>query len=223
MTSASRITIDTTAVSTVSYPMAHNRIAVLGPIRIGGAGRTVAGASVTVTLQDALGVLGSGAALVDLPAAGSTVLTSPPSPLDPAAMARVQEQQDGSLQVSVTIDGQMVAERSFPVTILAAQQWVARPPMLGLEMLAAFVMPNDPAIGTLARRAGDLLAAGVAPAEPGRPQDRSAPRATRSGPIASPTRCSRPWRRRTSGRPRRHSRPPTGATRATWCAPRMRF
>ena len=161
MTSASRITIDTTAVSTVSYPMAHNRIAVLGPIRIGGAGRTVAGASVTVTLRDALGVLGSGAALVDLPAAGSTVLTSPPSPLDPGAMARVQEQRDGSLQVSVAIDGQVVAERSFPVTILAAQQWVARPPMLGLEMLAAFVMPNDPAIGTLARRAGDLLAAGA--------------------------------------------------------------
>ena len=159
MSSASRIALEATVVTTVSYPMAHNRIAVLGPLRISGDGSAVSGALVTVTLRDAIGVLGTGAALVDLPERGSTVLSTPPSPLDPAAMARVEEQRPGEVTVTVSVADQVVAQRSWAVTILAAQQWVARPPMLALEMLAAFVMPNHPAIGALVREASGRLAA----------------------------------------------------------------
>jgi hypothetical protein len=154
---ADRITLDTTVVPTVSYPMAHNQVPVLGPVRVSCAGHAVTGALMTVTLHDANGVLGTGAAMLDLPDHGLTVVATPPSPLDPAAMARVGDQRPGWIRLSVAAAGQTVAERSYPVTILAARQWVARPPMLALEMLAAFVMPQHPAIAALVRRALDGL------------------------------------------------------------------
>jgi hypothetical protein len=154
---ASRITVDTTVVAIVSYPMAHNRIPVLGPVRVRCEGPAVAGALMTVTLQDADSVLGTGAALLDLPDHGVTVVATPPSPLDPTAMARVGDQRPGWVRVSIAAAGKTLAEESYPVTILAARQWVARPPMLALEMLAAFVIPQHPATAGLLRRARDGL------------------------------------------------------------------
>src|SRR5919112_924686 len=56
-------------------------------------------------------------------------------------------------------DGERVVlgESSRAVQVLAAQQWLATPLPLALEMLAAHVMPNHPAITALVSEAADQL------------------------------------------------------------------
>src|ERR671920_746800 len=56
-------------------------------------------------------------------------------------------------------DGERVVlgESSRAVQVLAAQQWLATPLPLALEMLAAHVMPNHPAITALVGDAAGLL------------------------------------------------------------------
>jgi len=84
--------------------------------------------------------------LVDLPTGGSNAVAEPSVWLDPGAMARIQEQQPGGVRVGLLVNGYLVTERVEPVHILAANQWLGVPELLGLEMLAAFVMPHHPAI-----------------------------------------------------------------------------
>ena len=50
-----------------------------------------------------------------------------------------------------------MAEHVEPVQILAARQWLAVPELLGLEMLAAFVMPHHPSINGLLAEAVAVL------------------------------------------------------------------
>jgi hypothetical protein len=140
--------------------MAYNRIAALDPIRISNDGPAVTGVTVTATLEDGVGSLGAGSVLVDLPEHGFAVLTTPPSPLDPDLMTRVDDKRSGKIRVLIELpspsDGSpttvgtepiaaeaIAAEWATDVTVLGAQQWQSNPVTAGLELLAAFVMPND--------------------------------------------------------------------------------
>ena len=72
-------------------------------------------------------------------------------------MARIDDQRPGAVRVSLLVGGSILAEHVEPVHILAAHQWLARPELLGLEMLAAFVMPHHPSINGLLAEAVPLL------------------------------------------------------------------
>ena len=137
------VTVEATPV--VSYAMAHNGICPVGRVVIDGLSADRPGVPLELDISDAHGVLSQPCRLVvDLAAGAPTVLTDVPLRLDPAAMLRVEEQRPGLVRARL---GDV--EATTPVRVLAARQWLAEPLALGLEMLAAYVMPHDPAVGAL--------------------------------------------------------------------------
>src|SRR5918998_117694 len=59
--------------------------------------------------------------------------------------------------VDLLVDGEDVGGTAVPVQVLAANQWLAAPVPLALEMLAAHVLPNHPSVTTLIGEAAELL------------------------------------------------------------------
>src|SRR3712207_2423161 len=72
-------------------------------------------------------------------------------------MLQIEEQRPGSIEIDLLVDGEDVGGTAVPVQVLAANQWLATPVPLALEMLAAHVLPNHPSITTLIGEAADLL------------------------------------------------------------------
>ncbi len=70
-------------------------------------------------------------------------------------LAGLNEKVSGWLKIEVLEGDAVVASRSEPIALLARNEWcglVALP-----EILAAFILPNDPAVMTILDRASDLL------------------------------------------------------------------
>lgn len=96
-------------------------------------------------MRDAEGVLTAPyECVVDLAAGTATVLSEVSLTADPLAMLHVEEQRPGTIVVEVVEDGAVVGRQEHGLRLLVARQWLRVPPVLSLEMLAAFVMPNDP-------------------------------------------------------------------------------
>ena len=142
----------------VSYAMAHNDISVISRLVIDDVSQDVWGATLVLDVADARGPLcAPHRVTIDLSAGSPTVLTDLRLLLDPALMLQVEEQRPGVVRARVEVEGRVCAEHSVRVRVLAAQQWLAEPLTLGLEMLAAHVMPNHPAIGALLAETADRL------------------------------------------------------------------
>ncbi|HEX5331756.1 MAG TPA: DUF3320 domain-containing protein [Cellulomonas sp.] len=157
-TSVTATDLEVDAAPVLSYPMAHNRLAVVSRIAVRHRGPAVAGASVQVEVRDVEGRIGTAwERLVDLAPDAETQLTDIDLHLDADAMLQIEAQRPAQVVVRVLGDGVLLAERSLPVELLAARQWVAVPPLLATELLAAFVMPNHPAVAALVAEASDLL------------------------------------------------------------------
>ncbi|WP_242448282.1 DUF4011 domain-containing protein [Cellulomonas sp. WB94] len=157
-TSVTATDLEVDAAPVLSYPMAHNRLAVVSRIAVRHRGPAVAGASVQVEVRDVEGRIGTAwERLVDLAPDAETQLTDIDLHLDADAMLQIETQRPAQVVVSVLGDGVLLAERSLPVQLLAARQWVAVPPLLATELLAAFVMPNHPAVAELVADATALL------------------------------------------------------------------
>ncbi|WP_344803853.1 DUF4011 domain-containing protein [Microlunatus ginsengisoli] len=79
---------------------------------------------------------------------------------DPAYLAGVEEETAAEIVVEVAAGGTSIASGTHPIRVLAARQWVLDPasPVLSLELLAAFVQPNHPALSPLISEAARLLA-----------------------------------------------------------------
>ncbi|MDN5918650.1 MAG: DUF4011 domain-containing protein, partial [Pseudonocardia sp.] len=134
----------------LSYAMAHNELPVITRLTVSAPERDARGARLVLQVADATGPIGAPQEIVlDLRAGGPTVLTELRLALDPGAMLQVEEQRPGVVRASLEVDGQVWAEQATPVRVLAAHQWTAHPPALALEMLAAHVMPNHPAVTVL--------------------------------------------------------------------------
>ncbi|WP_433784429.1 DUF4011 domain-containing protein [Actinomycetospora sp. CA-101289] len=88
------------------------------------------------------------------PVTFETVLVKP----DPEATVTVDEQRPASLVVEV-VAGDARRRMTEPVRLLAYNQWVAEPKRteLSLELLAAFVLPNHPAVSDLLAEAREEL------------------------------------------------------------------
>ncbi|WP_448616245.1 DUF4011 domain-containing protein [Modestobacter sp. URMC 112] len=155
---ASRVTVEVTSVPVLSYALAHNGVPVVSQLTLTGSGAPLRNASVHVGVRDAQGPIGAPVELLaDVDPGRTTVLTDVGLRLDPAAMLQVEERRPGWLTVSVESGGQVLGSARVPVVVLAAAQWLATPLSLALEMLAAHVLPNHPAVTTLVGEAAELL------------------------------------------------------------------
>ncbi len=158
------ISIEITSTPVLSYALAHNGIPVVPRLALT-SDRTVRGATVRLSVRDAEGPIARPVELLaDIDAGRTTVLTDVGLVMDPAAMLQVEEQRPGVIDVEVLVDGEdgedgpvVAGEASRPVQVLAANQWLASPLPLALEMLAAHVMPNHPAVTALVAEAVDHL------------------------------------------------------------------
>ena len=152
--------IQISAVTDLSYAMAHCRIPVLDHVTVLNSGKDRSGAVLLVDVVYAEGPLGSPAEVhLDLAADKATVIRSVELRLDPASMLKVTAQVPGQIRVVLKDSlGVELARSVKDVNILAANQWKATPPQLALEMLAAYVQPNSPAVGTLLGDVSDRLA-----------------------------------------------------------------
>lgn len=153
--------IKSNAIPFLSYPMALNRIPVLDEITITEVGADHRGASVEVDVMSASGPLGDPKVhFVDLEVGQTTTIRDIGLQLDPQRMLDIDVEQHGRLRIALRdAGGAVLAQSTTDVRVLAANQWVATPLQLGLELLAAHVQPNSSALGSLLVEASDLLGA----------------------------------------------------------------
>ncbi|MGV0578352.1 DUF3320 domain-containing protein [Mycolicibacterium elephantis] len=153
--------IEIHAVADLSYPMAHCRIPVVDHITVETAGPDMRGAVVQIEVVSAQGSHGGPhEVFLDLSANRPTILRDVDLKLDPAAMLQVSDQCPGSLRVVLrNAAGDVLAEKSKDVNILASNQWKATPLQLALEMLATHVQPNSVAVNALMTDVSDRLQA----------------------------------------------------------------
>lgn len=153
-----QIQVDADVVSVLSYALAHNRVPVVRHLQIGNAGASEASLTVRLTIEDAQGVLTQPwENSFSLGPGLSVSFDELDVHLDAAQLLLVEEQRPGQLRVTVSADDELVAQHSFPTRVLAAHQWLAVPEPLAFEMLAAFFIPNDPAVARLVSEASNLL------------------------------------------------------------------
>lgn len=141
----------------LSYAMAHNGVPVVSRAVVHGA-RTDTTVRLSLGVTDATGPIGAPtgrdvAVRADEPA----VVTDLDLRLDAGAVLQIEERRPGRVHATVELDGAVVATHDVAVTLLAAHQWRAEPLALSMEMLAAHVMPNHPAIGVLMRETATVL------------------------------------------------------------------
>lgn len=152
--------IEIHAVTDLSYPMAHCRIPVIDHIAVANHGEELRGAVLQLEVIGAGGAQGSNELHLDLAGHAPTVLRDAALLLDPAAMLAVDDPRPGTIRAVLRdADGTVRAQADKDVTVLAGNQWKARPLQLALEMLAAHVQPNAQAVMTLMLKVSDRLQA----------------------------------------------------------------
>ncbi|WP_237160384.1 DUF3320 domain-containing protein [Mycolicibacter engbaekii] len=149
------------AVTDLSYPMANCRIPVIDHVAIDNVVDELRGAVLQLEVTSADGSHGGPKEIhLDLAAHAPTVLRDVALLLDPASMLGVDEPRPGTIRAVLRdAHGAVRAEAEKDVTILAGNQWKARPPQLALEMLAAHVQPNAAAVTALMLKVSDRLQA----------------------------------------------------------------
>ena len=143
----------------VSLAMAHNRIPVVERVRLTNHGDERRGLTLHITVDDGEGpVSRPWETIVDLPEDGTVEVEAPALRMDGDAMLQLEERRPGTVTVQLR-DGEIVlAQQEHEVVVLAGRQWLQQPERLGLEMLAAHVMPNSPQVAELLSEVADLLA-----------------------------------------------------------------
>ncbi|MGY1839698.1 MULTISPECIES: DUF3320 domain-containing protein [unclassified Modestobacter] len=155
------VSLELTAVPVLSSALAHNGVPVVSRLVVHSA-TTVRGATVRLSVTDDGGPVGPPVErLVDLAAGHTTVVGDVGLALDAGALLQLPDRRSGWVRVELTAAGRTLASRRIPVHVLAPGQWLATPLPLALELLAAHVLPHDPAIDRLLDDACDLLEEGT--------------------------------------------------------------
>ncbi|MFK5646802.1 DUF3320 domain-containing protein [Ornithinimicrobium sp. LYQ121] len=142
----------------ISLAMVHNGVAPVRSIVLTNAGPALDEVEVRVVIRDADGTLSEPAELLlDLPSDGATRLADVALRMDATAMLEMQERRSGVTEVVVRHRGTELTTQRVDVVVLAGRQWLSQPAGLGLEMLAAHVMPNSPVVESLLSEASVLL------------------------------------------------------------------
>ncbi|MBM7808347.1 hypothetical protein JOD57_004184 [Geodermatophilus bullaregiensis] len=152
------VAISATSTPVLSSALAHNRVPVVSRLALTTHGGPLPGATVRLAVRDTEGPIGRPVELtVDLEAGRTTVLSDLGLVVDPAAVLQIDRPRPGSVEIDVTAGGVDVGGTAVPVQVLAAGQWSATPLPLALEMLAAHVLPQHPAVDALLAEAAALL------------------------------------------------------------------
>ena len=159
------LTIETVATPWVNHAMAHTGLPFLRRVIVdlGAPELPIAEATVRVLVRDAFGtqITRDWARTVrDPDPAVAWELDDLDVRFDPGAISGIEEEADAEIEVAVELDGERAGVSHTPIRVLAARQWVLDPraPLLSLELLAAFVQPNHPAVAALLPAIGDKLA-----------------------------------------------------------------
>ncbi|HET9648578.1 MAG TPA: DUF4011 domain-containing protein [Microlunatus sp.] len=156
------VTIEVLAAPEVNHAMAHNGLPFMHRIVVGSAG-ALERVVIAVRVVDGYGTMISRPwqHYVDrIEPERPLAIDQPAVRLDPAYLATVEEETGAELVVDVSCGAEPVATATHPLRVLAARQWILDPdaPVLSLELLAAFVQPNHPALPALVSEAAQLLA-----------------------------------------------------------------
>ena len=142
--------VSISSASVISYAMAHNHLSVISDVTLMTSDVTVRGAKLSVGIHTAEGALGEPREyFVDLAAGAETLVPRLDMTVDPSAMLVVEEARPARVVATVTHEGRVLGRRSIDVQLLAAHQWLAQPVLMSLEMLAAHVQPNHPALASV--------------------------------------------------------------------------
>lgn len=142
----------------LSYAMAHNGIPVVTGIRLLNQGPSMHGATVRVVIRDGSGQVSLPWSIrADLVSGQPILLDEVPVHLDPDAMFQVSDEQPTRVIVRVEHEGDEVGGAVRQTQLLPGNHWRSLPAGLALEMLSAFVQPNDPAIQALLVDASAIL------------------------------------------------------------------
>lgn len=157
-----QVRIEAAVLPLVSYAMAHNGISPIQSLTLHNDGGACEAAELQIVVQDAQGTLSrSYSRALDLAANATLRLTEVGLMLAPEVMDDVEEDRLGTLRIRVSHAGAPLGEQELPIRILAAHHWLAKPPGLGIELLAAHVMPNAPQISAVLPEVGELLRSGT--------------------------------------------------------------
>ncbi|GAA0962131.1 DUF4011 domain-containing protein [Frigoribacterium faeni] len=156
---SSPVTVSISCAPVISYAMAHNGLTVISEVTLTSPTTTARGARLTVGIESAAGPIGAPTEyFVDLVAGSETLLPQLDIKVDPAVMLGIEEARPARVVVAVVHDDLELGRGTVDVLLLAANQWLARPTLMSLEMLAAHVQPNHPALESLVAEAADELA-----------------------------------------------------------------
>ncbi|MGQ0466145.1 MAG: DUF3320 domain-containing protein [Sporichthyaceae bacterium] len=151
------VEIELRAIPFLSYAMAHNRIPVVAYVGLR-SGVTAAAAELHVRVVDDEGPLThEHRQLVELQAGELTELDRPAVRLDPAKLLQVRHTRPGWVEVELRHDGAVLATARTEVQVLAGAHWLSVPDGLAPSLLAAHVLPHDPAVAALLAEASALL------------------------------------------------------------------
>src|ERR671911_1211611 len=144
--SRAAISIEITSTPVLSYALAHNRVPVVSRLALTNLGGPVRAATVRLGVRDAEGPIATTVELLaDLDEGRTTVLTDLGLVMDPAAMLHVEEQRPGVIDVEVIGEG----PDGEPVVLGESSRAV--------QVLAAQLLPNHPAITAVVGEAAGLL------------------------------------------------------------------
>ena len=163
------LTFEVLAAPVVNHAMAHNGLPFLHRIVVsyGGAGSAASepltDVLITARVVDAFGTVLSRPwqhPVERVEAGRPLVVDQPTLRLDPNYLSGVEEETGAEIVVEVTVVGEPAGGTTHPIRVQAARQWTLDPaaPVLSLELLAAFVQPNHPALPALISEAAQILA-----------------------------------------------------------------
>ena len=156
------LTVEVLAAPVVNHAMAHNGLPFLHRLVVSSPA-PLADVLITARVVDAFGTVLSRPwqhPVERVEAGHPLVVDQPALRLDPAYLSGVEEETGAEIVVEVTVAGEPAGGTTHPIRVQAARQWTLDPaaPVLSLELLAAFVQPNHPALPALISEAAQILA-----------------------------------------------------------------
>ena len=140
----------------VSFPMQQNHISFLQRIEISNPAGTAALKDVEVSLVSDPGFIKECRLNIDGIDAGKTFTAySVKTIFSTDVLMSLTERIEGSFDVIVTVQGKEICRKTYPVTLLAFDQWLGDGKYP--ELILSFVTPNHPAIASILKRASKIL------------------------------------------------------------------
>ncbi len=145
------------ALPVLSYAMSHNRIPVIDQVELV-ATRDAPGAVLHLQIDDDEGpITHDYRQIVDLVAGETIRVERPLVRPDPARLLQVRARRPGWILAELMHNDSLLGRARAEIELLPGVHWLNAPAGLAPGLLAAHVLPNDPAIATLLHEAAAIL------------------------------------------------------------------